>query len=183
MSYTTLNALKSFGGFKNDTEDELLSAILLSAKDFIDKYTGRVFDVDEETTRTYSRYRGARFERFSNTTLYLDESLAEEASAITDSPTVFYLPENGTPKNAIVLVEGAWAYPQVQVTGYFGYSKVAPPAIEQACLRIAKWMYDMKTTNPGDTIIVSPEGQLLLPQGLPNDITTMLAAYRKLKVA
>jgi len=182
MSYTTLAAVKSFGGWNHDNDDELLSAILLSAKDFIDKYTGRVFDVSEETTRTYSRYRGANRDRFNNTTLFLDMDLAEEASAITDSPTVFYLPENETPKHAIVLTEGAWAYPQVAVTGYFGYSKTAPPAIEQACLRLCKWMYDMRDTTNGQLLVVTPEGQVLLPQGIPQDVMILLASYVKVRV-
>ena len=181
MAYTTLSALKEFGGFQTNNDDDLLEALIGSAKNIIDGHTDRVFDVQDETTRTYSRYRGVP-SRFSSNTLYLDVELAEEASVITDSPTVVYLPENDAPYYSIVLVEGSWAYPQVQVTGYFGYSRIAPPAIEQACLRLAKWLYDMRDTNSGDSVVVTPDGQVLLPQGLPADVKTMLAPFRRVRV-
>ena len=50
MGYTTLEALKSFGGFDEDSEDELLEAMIGSATEIISNYTQRKFEIDDETT-------------------------------------------------------------------------------------------------------------------------------------
>jgi len=186
MAYTTLSAFKSFAGFdadEGDDDDDMLNAMIASATIIIENYTQRKFEVEAETDQAFTRIAGMQTNRFSGSMLYFYEELADEASAITDSPTVSYIPENGPPYYGCYLTDGAWAYPAVTVTGYWGYSKVAPPAIEQACLRLAKWLYDQKETNPGNSAIITPEGQVLLPQGLPSDVISILKPYKKVVVA
>jgi len=182
MAYTTLAALKSFGGFTEDDHDTLLEAMIGTAMDLIDNYTGRTFEIDDEADQVFSRIHGMETNRFNGNTLYFYKELADEASAITDSPTVSYLPENGPPYYGMYKTDGAWAYPAVTVTGYWGYSKVAPPAIEQACLRLALWLYNQKEVTVGNSAVITPEGQVLLPQGLPNDVMTMLGPYKRVVV-
>jgi hypothetical protein len=180
--YTTLESFKSFAGFDDDADDDMLSAMIESASSIIEHYTQRRFEVADETDQVFTRNH--RFpNRFDGNFLYFYEELADEASAITDSPTVHYIPENGPPFYGMIIAEGNWAYPEVTVTGYWGYSKVAPPDIEQACLRLSKWLYDQRDTTPGNSAVITPEGQVLLPQGLPYDVITILKPYRKLGFA
>ena len=180
--YTTLEALKAFAGLEDESEDDLLNALIGSATDIIEGKTHRKFVVDDETAQAFSRVAHVS-ERFSGQSLFFYEELAEEASAITDSPTVIYLPEDGPPYYGVYISEGSWAYPTVTVTGYWGYSRVAPPSIEIACLRLSKWLYDMKDTGNSQMAIFTPEGQILLPQGLPDDVLTILKPYIKVVVA
>ena len=177
--YTTIEALKSFGGF-DDSEDDHLNAMILAATEIIENYTDRKFEVDSETTQDFTRVAGART-RFAGSTLFFYEELAAAASAITDSPTVIYLPEDGPPYYSVYNTDGSWAYPTVTVTGYWGAYKTPPTAIQMACLRLSKWLYDMGEGG-GSEAIFTPEGQVLLPSGLPQDVITILKPYKKVMV-
>lgn len=183
MAYTTLEAFKSFAGFEADTEDELLAGLIDAATAIIEDRTNRVFEADSETDRSFSKLNLPGESRFAGNTLYFYDELADEASAITDSPTVTYLPVNGPPYWGMYLTDGAWAYPTVTVTGYWAYSKEPPPQVEMACLRLAKWLYDLRDTTAGSAAVITPEGRVLLPQGLPTDIEAMLEALKKVVVA
>lgn len=176
--YTTVEALMLFAGF--DEDEGNLEALIKAATEIIENYTQRVFQVDDETDQIFSRLHGVST-RFDGSTLYFYEELAAEASAITDSPTVTYLPENGPPYWGCYKSDGSWAYPTVTVTGYWGAYKTPPPDIEVACLRLSKWLYDMKEGG-GSEAIFTPEGQVLLPSGLPKDIITILNPHRKVTV-
>jgi len=180
MAYTTLNAIKNYGGFE-DGEDVVLSALMGSARDIINQITNRVFDADESTERYFTRHRGIP-DRFDNNKLFLDEDLAEEASHITDTPTVIYLPENDPPFHSIVVTAGSWNAQEVIINGYWGYSKTAPPSIELACIKLVKWLYDQRDTTKGTSVIVTPEGQVLLPEGFPSDVMAILGPYIKIVV-
>ncbi len=181
MGYTTLEALKSFGGFEDDSEDVILDVLIQSATEIINDQTGRVFEIEEETERYFTRHRGIP-SRFEGNKLHLDMDLAAAASHITDTPTVVYLPENDPPYHAIVIVDGAWHPEEVIINGFWGYSKTPPSAIEIACLRLSKWLYDMRDTTTGAAVVITPEGKVLLPQGLPSDVVTILKPYMKLVV-
>lgn len=181
MQYTSVGAVRAFGKFTEDDEDVLLDALITSATEAINNHCHRVFRIDDETTRVFTK-RTRREDAFDGVMLYFDEDLAEEASVITGTPTVLYLPENIPPYFAMEIIDDSWEA-VVSVTGYWGYSRVQPPDIEFACLRLVKWMYDLKDTTEGSTVVVTPEGQVLLPQGLPSDIKTFLEPYVKVLIA
>ena len=177
--YTTLATIRSFGSFVSTGDDALLSAMITAASGMIDNYCGRVFATASPTDRTFYKDDG----RFAGDTLHLDEDLAEAAVTISDDPTVRYLPSNSFPAYAIVLTDGSWADPTV-VNGYWGYTKTtAPDDIQIACLRLTKWLYELRETTQGTAVVVTPDGQVLLPQGLPDDVKSILAPYRKVVVA
>jgi hypothetical protein len=78
MGYTTLAALKSFAGFDEDEEDELLAAMIESATAIIEGHTQRCFEIDDETTQDFSRVNGVK-SRFSGNKLFFYEELADTA--------------------------------------------------------------------------------------------------------
>jgi hypothetical protein len=178
MNYTTVEALRNFGGFEDEEEDDMLDALIASASSVIDNYCNRIFAADEETTRVFTRTT-RREDPFDGQLLYFDDDLAEEASAITDSPTVVYIPENIPPYFAMELTEGSWNATAVSITGYWAYSKTPPADIEYACLRLSKWLYELRDTTRADAVIVTPEGRLLVPQGLPVEVQTILRPYQR----
>lgn len=181
MQYTSVEAVKAFGLFVGDGDDDMLNALILGATEHINNHCHRIFRIDEETVRTFTK-RSNREDAFEGAMLYLDEDLAEAASAITGTPTVLYMPENTPPYFIIEIINDSWEA-VVEVTGYWGYSRTPPPDVEFACLRLVKWMYDLRDTTEGSAVIVTPEGRVLLPQGLPSDIVKMLEPYVKVGVA
>jgi len=179
LQYTTLEGLRKYGSFDSNADDPLLSALISSASRTIDLFTGRTFAVEEATDRIFTRparaYVGMT-DPFEGPVLLLDEELADAPSAITGSPSVTYLPQKA-PFWAIVLDSGSWS-PPITVTGFWGYSMVAPPDIEFVCLRLAKWLYSLRETTRGDAVVVTDQGAVLLPSSLPADVIALLAPYR-----
>lgn len=182
MQYTSVQSLREMGAFGSEDEDVLLNALIESATAIIDHHTHRKFAAEEETTRTFFRSH-RRENAFLGQILYFDEDLAEPASLITDSPTVSYIPENNPPYFAMELTEGSWNTTAVAVTGYWAFSRTPPADIEFVCLRLSKWLYELRDATRGDLVMVTPEGRMLVPQGLPPDIATLLRPYVRVSIA
>ena len=184
MDYTSVQALRRFGNFTATKDDVTLVAVIAAASRAIERYCGRKFGADTPASHIFTaRWLGTTWVTpFDGQILYLDDDLAEAPSSITGSPTVTYLPPNEPPYYAIILDTGAWDYP-ITVTGYWAYSKVPPPDIELACLRLSKWMYELRETTRGDAAIVTDVGAVLIPAGLPVDVITLIAPYRKVRMA
>ncbi len=185
MDYTTLEALRKFGSFDSSQDDTLVRAMIAAASRLIEVHCGRIFATDVETTHIFIRrlYPGAGYiDPFDGPTLLLNDDLAEPASAITGSPSVTYLTTDKPPYWAIVLDSGGWTSP-VSVTGFWAYSKAQPPTIEMACLRLAKWLYELRNVTRGDAVVVTEQGATLLPARLPADVIALLAPFVKMRVA
>jgi len=182
MQYVDLYDLRQYADFESEEDDGLLETILAAAAELINGHTGRIFKIEEETTRTFRRYAGDSFWPFAGTRLWLDEDLADEASAITGSPTVIYEPENSPPYSRLRLTDGAWANPTL-ITGYWGYSRTPPVTIIEINLRLAKWLYNLRESKPIDFLTITPFGQVNVPSTLPADVVIMLTPYRRQVIA
>lgn len=181
-NYVTITELKAYGKLDNASTDTL-NLIISAASLAIDNYCGRTFTYSGATVRSFSRYGVVR-DAVVGRLLLFDEDLASEALVISDNPTVQYLPENDPPYYGMILVEGSWTYPTVTISGYWAYSETPPDDIKMACLALCEWMYDQRDTTEGTNVVVTLEGQVLLPQGLPSFIRTLLdAGYRKTRMA
>jgi len=181
MAYTTLAEVKTFCQVSGNGDDTLLGAIQSAAEAWIEKVTQRKFDAASATDQTFSRLNFGE-NRFDGKRLYFYSETADDLVSITDSPTVLMIPENGPPYYGCMLTDGAWAYPTVTVNAYWGYSKTPPADIELAVWRICKWLYDMQDTQSGD-LVITPEGRVLIPEGIPGDIMALVEPYIKVVVA
>lgn len=181
--YVTLSGVKSWGDWETDTDDSLIDDMIDASYDIINNYTGRVFNASGATVVTYNR-RTDYLGRFGSGKLELAQDLADELVSINSDAgyRIEYLPWTGPPYDTLVMVSGSFNYPRVRMTGYWGYSKTPPDAIKEANYRLVKWLYDMRQSNRSDTVIITPDGQVLLPEGLPTDVITILNPYRKVRL-
>ena len=184
MDYTTVQALRKFGNVMAAKDDVLLVSVIAAASRAIERHCGRRFGADAASDHTFTaRWVGSTYTTpFDGNILFLDDDLAQAADTITGTPTVSYIPANDPPYYQILNEDGYWESP-ITVTGYWAYSVSPPPDIELACLRLSKWMYELRETTRGDAAIVTDMGAVLIPAGLPADVITLLAPYRKVRLA
>ena len=183
MDYSTVDALRKFAGVSSFKDDQLLAASLSAASRAIEKVCGRRFacNADTPTAHVFTRRLQMGIDPFDGQLLLLDDDLALAATSITDSPTVSYRGLE-PPYWAIINEDGSWSSP-ITVTGFWAYSVAPPPDIEFCCLRLTKWIYEMRETTRGDGVVVTDQGAVLLPAALPADVMALLGPYRRLAMA
>lgn len=131
--------------------------------------------------------------------LYFDEDCAQISVVLNGDgslvPPAAYvtMPANRTPFYGLFLTASsglAWTYSDapenaIQVTGRWAYSVVAPADVEHACIRLTAWLYKQgQSYDPAlDRPMVATDGILRMPMTLPQDVTALLAPYRKASVA
>lgn len=173
-------------------DDDLLSECILRAQKVIDARTRRTFECYEDSTRTFDAVYDV-----SGRTLYLDKDLCAittitngDGSSITALHVVSE-PRSSTPYYGLTLKASTglvWTYeedPQdaISVTGRWAYSITPPPDIEQACVRLAAWMYRQKDNSAeADRPMVTADGATLMPSRLPSDVETIIAPYKRVVV-
>jgi hypothetical protein len=181
MDLTTVEAARKFGFFKSSEDNVLLAALIAAASEAIEVKCHRRFRSDTESNRTFTARTilGEYRTPFSGPVLMLDSELAEAASAITGSPTVSYLPENGGPPYyAIINEDGYWTSP-ITVTGHWAYSRMPPPNIELACLRLTKDLYESRSATRSSGVVVTDQGAVLMPAQFPADVMALISPYIK----
>jgi len=180
MDYTNLDTLKLYADITLATDDDLLEDIISAASRAMDNFCGRVLVVSGHTTRSFSQTVNP--ENFAGQTLILDKDLADEADTITGSPTVTYIPRD-PPYHAIYNESSSWGT-DVDIAGPWGYYTISGqhPVIESTCLRLSKWLYELRQTTRGDAVVSTPEGLVLLPATLPADVMALLESYRRVRL-
>ena len=191
MDLTTVAALRKFGEHLDVRDDTILNGLIQASSEAIEKYCDRTFRVDTETEHHFVRrsaaaLRAGILNHFDGPVLLLDEDLAEAPSSMIsggDAVTaVTYLTAHKPPYWGIVLDEGSWVSP-AEITGFWAYSKTPPPSIEFACLRLSKWLYELRETTRGDAVVVTEQGAVLLPSAIPGDIQALLNPFRRVRLA
>jgi hypothetical protein len=192
--YATLDQLKTYVGATDTTDDLLLTDCLTRAQAMIDSATSRRFEAAADSTRTFDGVvdvsRGGR-------TLWLDGDLCAltsitngDGGSVTPVQVVSE-PRNSTPYYALTLKASSglvWTYetdPEdaISVTGRWAYSVTPPADIEQACIRLAAWLYRQKDSSADlDRPVVSADGATLMPAQVPADVQAILKLYRRVAV-
>jgi hypothetical protein len=190
MAYAALADIKGYllagGQTPPTTDDALLTTLLARAQKIIEAKTGKLFEAATET-----RYFDVPHDR----QLDLDKDLLSittltngDGTVITSS-SYYLLPRNDTPKYAIVLKQSAdvaWEPDSdgntekvISVLGTWGYMAAASVDIVQATVRLAAWLYRQKDSSEdgSDRAIRTPDGSLILPSRLPQDVLDYLEPY------
>lgn len=197
--YTNVLALKQYLGIAADTDDTLITRLIIRAQGIIDDYCNRSFEASADTTRYFDcpTAQGGRVltdyqfnqRRVSSPTLWLDRDLCRITSIVngdgtTISPSQYFtMPANGVPLIYGIKLKGSsginWTYindPEqaIAITGRWAYSLTAPPQIVYACERLAAWMYRKKDAQVFDDTAFAEGGVMHLPKGIPADVIQIL---------
>ena len=192
MAYCSLAQLKAYVGATDNDDDALLTDCITRAEAVIDRATKRRFEATADSTRTFDAQQDV-----AGRTLYLDADLCAitsitngDGAAITALQVVSE-PRNHAPYYALTLKAStglAWTYetdPEdaISVTGRWAYSTTPPADIEQACVRLAAWLYRQKDSSSDlDRPMVSMDGATLLPAQIPADVQRMLQPYVRVAI-
>ena len=192
MAYCSLAQMKTYVGATDNDDDALLTDCITRAEAVIDRATKRRFEATADSTRTFDAVYDV-----AGRTLYLDADLCAitaitngDGAAITALQVVSE-PRNHAPYYALTLKAStglAWTYetdPEdaISVTGRWAYSTTPPADIEQACVRLAAWLYRQKDSSSDlDRPMVSMDGATLLPAQIPADVQRMLQPYVRVAI-
>lgn len=175
MNYTEVETLEEYGHFENTSEATraMLNRLIEVASAQVDDYCGRVFAIATDAatvTKTYTEANGLL--RQVDGVLWLNEDLCSTPTIATmlGAPTLTYIPSD-TPYNRIYRDDGAWEDPTT-IAGHWAYSMTAPPAIEQAVLRLVLEMVP----------VAGYTGESFRPGRIPDDVKTLLDPYRRRKM-
>lgn len=179
MSYIELAKAKQYLNVTVNDDDVLLTECIARAQSAVDAFCNRTFEAAADSARLFEADQSS-----NGPLLYLDADLCAltgiaidgEAADISDLRTV---PLNGRPWWALRR-PGGWRG-DIEVTGRWAYSVTAPEAVQQACLRLAVWLYRQKDSNadPGAPQLTA-EGTWLMPSQMPKDIMALLAPFRRI---
>ena len=197
MAYATLAQIKDYLDIGADTDDVLLSALIVRAQQAIDSYTGRVFEAETET-----RYFERRHVDDTGFILHMDRDLLtittlnNGGSSSTAIPaTEYWLTDAnggrnyGPPYHGIRLkVDSTYSWEfdtdyWVSVAGTWGYSATAPADIVHATLRMVSYYYAQKDAQVFDVTAIPEAGIIQVPQGIPRDVERILQPYVRMGMA
>ena len=193
MAYATTSDLKAYLGLTGTADDALLLSCMQRAQSWVDTHCDQVFEASADTTRYFDAV-----EDVADAVLNLDYPLAAITS-ITNGDGVAVAageyvtePRNHTPYHRIRLLGSkgkSWAWSTagdaenaITIVGKWAYSTSAPPAIVQACVRLAAYMYRQKDSQVFDVTADAETGQLIIPKGIPADVKQILMPYRRLNL-
>lgn len=188
MAYLGVADFKSYRGIDRPDDDVLITSLIAAAQEAIDTYTGRTFEADADTTRTFDAECDV-----DGRTLWLDEDLAAVTSITNgDGTTVTSAqyttkPRNHTPYYAIELKHSAsvaWVWEDdpadaISVTGKWAYSAEPPADIVQAARVLVNYWYTQKDAGSFEVTAVPGAGVVQVPQGFPSAVKHLLDRYVK----
>jgi len=167
----------------------MLLELISEAEALIEAETGRIFEIDSETTR----YLDA-IDNVDGMWLHFDEDCISittvtngDSVEVTNSEYVTE-PRNVGPYYAIKLLDSAqktWTYTgdhenAISVTGKWGFSEDPPADVQQACRDLAHIAYKQRD-NLADVSrpLLSGDGNVIMPDEYPKSFRRVIAKYRK----
>jgi hypothetical protein len=199
MSLITSSDFKRYAGITDTdtTHDNLILELIGIAQTYVEQETGRLFEVTTDAVPT-TRYFTVT-EDVVGLQLYLDQELVATSSVVAGTDTIassnyILLPPNGPPYYAIKIkgISGlSWAVADsddnyenaIQVSGYFAYSSDAPNDIKLVMYKLVNIMLKQRAGEGQGTTIVTPEGLVVSPAGMPAEVQGILARYKRMIVA
>jgi len=194
MAYATITDVKLYLGIDTDSDNEILSELVLDAQAMIDSYCGQSFEATGDTLRRFDTRDVIKGR------LYLDGPLASVTSVVIDadgaapvtltSGEYVLYPRNGTPYHSLSILSSSTNYweftddPEngIEITGRWAYSTAAPRDIRRACIRLTAFLYRQRDSQVFETTAIPEAGIITTPQGFPKDVERMLKPYKRLMV-
>lgn len=189
MAYPTLAELKTHLGISGSSDDTHLTKLLNGAIEFVEHYTGRVFDGQaDETRRYFARHKQHFAVRHS---LMLFEDLATVTSlthprlgALTLN-THYILEPQVAPHYKISLLSDVFDFGSptdaVVLVGKFGYSATCPDDIAVLILELAQSAYHGRNSGGGGDVMLvqGNSGAILRPKTLSELQVAVLESYKR----
>lgn len=199
MAYATLAQVKLTisANAENPTnpfpakDDSTLTRLLDAATTTIDRAVSRsrprTFAASGDTTRTFDAIGDV-----IGSTLYLSTDLATTPTTVSNNGTpvagagyklLGVNNSNLAPYQAIRLLGSTWAYTTysedaASITGRFAYSVTPPDSIVQACIQLVVSTWRQRNTVANiSSAMISADGTLVLPDGLPKSVVDLLEPY------
>lgn len=185
MAYVTLANVKAYVGISATTDDNLLTSTISRAAQVIDVYTGRHFEAETLTRYFHIEDTDGQYLWLSGYDLLTVTTLTNGNAVALTSADYRLEPRNETPKWAIRLdSDKSWEFTdadsEISVAGTWGWSTTAPADIQHACIRLTAFFYRQKDNSADiDRPIVTGDGVTIMPSALPEDVTKLLAPYRR----
>jgi hypothetical protein len=192
MAYIALADVKVYLNIPVGTtvDDALLTALIARGTAIMDALSTRHFE-GVTATRTFNLPEGRLLELdydlLAVTTLTNGDGTAIQSAEyvlvppnvkpayaikLRDYSAVMWLPSAGSPMGTenCISVAGSW-----------GYATTAPDDIVHYTARLVSWLYRQRANQAqADMPVMSLNGTMLIPGGLPRDIVQGLASYRRL---
>lgn len=192
MAYTEVALVKQYLEITSNELNSLIEKCVDATTQVIDSYCRQPFESTGNNS-AYTRYFHAVNDVCENrTVLRLDYPLAEIDSILNGDGTTItsdqYVtqPYVDTPYHCIVLTDGTtWTYTStpwgaIQVTGRWAYSINTPEEIALAATELAAFYFQKRQSNmDSDRAVVSDDGVLMLPDGIPRHIRTKLEPFKR----
>lgn len=191
--YADLDEYKAYGipdARENAPNNEVLNDIITASSRFIDAETGRTFYARTETRSFNIPEDGSRELRLDDDLLTVTTFSNGEGTEIT-SANYILLPANVSPKYAIKLTETSTIFwlpdsnnnteQAIDLLGTWGYSSSTPADIHLACLEIAKSYAGRRFGDAFDTTTtITGAGVIITPRDVPSSARGTLNSYRKM---
>lgn len=168
------------------SDDLLIEGFVEAAASIIDGYCHQSFEAESDTTRYFDPCADV-----DGRTLYLDAPLCAITSVtngdgVVIAPSAYVTePRNSAPWFALKLKSNSglsWQSDEIAIAGKWAYSVTAPADIQQAAMRLAGYLYRQRDNGFDLDRMLQTQNGVVVPFGLPRDISDILASYRRIVV-
>ena len=195
MAYTTTAEVKAYLEITSNELNSLIERCVDGTTEVINNYCRQTFEShgQGQASALYTRYFHAINDVCEEKTiLRLDKPLSlissitnGDGTSITSGQYVTQ-PYTDKPFHCIILTDGTkWTYTTtpwgaIQVYGHWSYSINTPEEIALAATELAAFYFQKRQSNmESDRAVVSDDGTLLLPDGIPRHIRTKLEPFKR----